>query len=145
MANNDPVERAEDWLDDHTQPEGDRPQGLEEVDGRPDVADLRRQQQDEMTRTGLGSPAQFKGAVLGWVVGAIVGAVIFLVIGLVFFDSGSPARFVLPILGACAGAAAFFVYWGGRNPELENETMTAQGEPGIGTTPRDPSTDERGR
>jgi hypothetical protein len=145
MAENDPVDRAEDWLDDHTQPEGDRPQGLEEVDGAPSADDLRQQQQDEMTRTGLGSPAQFKGASLGWIVGAVIGAALALVIGLAFFDGDSPARFVLPIVGACAGAAAFFVYWGGRTPELENETMTAQGRPGIGTTPRDPGTDDRGR
>lgn len=143
MAQHDPVDRAEDWLDDHTQPEGDRPQGLD-ADGPPDVADLRRQQQDEMTRTGLGSPAQFKGAAAGWIVGAVLGALIAFAVSFAVVDS-TAGRVILTVVGACAGSAAFFVYWGGRNPELENETMTADGRPGIGTTPRDPGTDDRGR
>ena len=144
MTQHDPVDRAEDWLDDHTQPEDDDPKGLEGIDD-PDVDDLRRQQQDEMTKVGLGSPAQFKGAAGGWIVGALLGAAVAFVVALVIFDSGSPGRLILPITGACAGSAAFFVYWGGRNPELENETMTADGQPGIGTTPRDSHTDDRGR
>ncbi len=98
-----------------------------------------------MTKVGLGSPAQFKGASIGWIAGALLGAVVAFGIALALFDADSPARIILPITGACAGSAAFFVYWGGRNPELENETMTADGQPGIGTTPRDPSTDARGR
>lgn len=144
MTDHDPVDRAEGWLDEHTMPEGDDPKGLEGV-SHPDAADLRRQQQDEMTKVGLGSPAQFKGAAGGWIVGALVGAALFFLVALVVFDSDSPGRYILPITGACAGSAAFFVYWGGRTPELENETMTAEGEPGIGTTPRDPDTDARGR
>jgi hypothetical protein len=144
MAEHDPVDRAEDWLDDRTMPAGNRPRGLEDV-SQPDAADLRRQQQDEMTKVGLGSPAQSKGAMGGWLIGALLGAAVFFLVALVAFDSDSPARLILPITGACAGSAAFFVYWGGRTPELENETMTADGRPGIGTTPRDPHTDARGR
>ncbi|MGK2948626.1 MAG: hypothetical protein ACSLFP_08630 [Acidimicrobiales bacterium] len=144
MAKDDPVDRAEGWLDDHTQPEGDRPQGLEHTDGPSDVAELRQQQQDEMTHTGLGSPAQSKGAALGWIAGAIIGAIIAFAVSFLVVDSMA-GRVVLTVVGACAGSAAFFVYWGGRNPELENETMTAQGRPGIGTTPRDSGTDDRGR
>jgi hypothetical protein len=34
---------------------------------------------------------------------------------------------------------------GGREPELEGETLDADGRPSIGTTLRDPHTDPRGR
>jgi hypothetical protein len=34
---------------------------------------------------------------------------------------------------------------GGRQPELEGETVDADGRPSVGTTLRDPGTDARGR
>lgn len=146
-AGPEPVRRAEEWLDKHTRPSGNRPKGLEDVEGTPSPTELRRQQQREMEHVGLGTSSQFQGAVLGTIVGAVVGAVIVGVVGwfvLSGLDTGM--RIVIPlIVGAAAGAAAGFVYWGGRAPELENETMTASGEPQIGSTPRDPHTDERGR
>lgn len=142
-----PAQRAEEWVDEHTTPEGNRPKGLEDVEGTPTPAELRRQQQREMEHVGLGTSSQFKGATFGTVAGGVIGAVVIGIIGwLVLSDLDTGLRIGLPlIVGAAAGAAAGFVYWGGRTPELENETMTASGEPQIGSTPRDPGTDERGR
>jgi hypothetical protein len=37
------------------------------------------------------------------------------------------------------------MYLGGREPELEGETLDADDRPSIGTTLRDPHTDARGR
>ncbi len=146
-AKPEPARRAEEWLDEHTRPEGNRPKGLEDVEGAPGPAELRRQQQHEMAHVGLGTPSQFKGAVFGTVTGAVLGAVLIGIVGwfvLSGLDTG--LRIAIPlIVGAAAGSAAGFVYWGGRTPELENETMTAGGEAQIGSTPRDPGTDERGR
>ncbi len=140
----EPAEKAESWLDERTQPDGNRPKGLED---RPDPTpeDLRLQQQREMQRAMFGTEGQTHGAVLGSLGGALVGLLIGLAVGFLVFDAGSPARWVAPLLATLAGSTAGFVYFGGRTPELENETMTAAGEPGIGTTPRDPGTDERGR
>ena len=75
----------------------------------------------------------------------VLGAVIGAVVALVLIESSTSARVLVIVVGAMAGSAAGFVYWGGRTPELENETMTASGEPGIGTTPRNPDLDDRGR
>lgn len=139
--------RAEDWVDEHTTPEGNRPKGLEDVEGTPDASELRRQQQREMEHVGLGTPSQFKGAAFGTAAGGLIGAIVIGIIGwLVLSDLDTGLRIGIPlIVGAAAGSAAGFVYWGGRTPELENETMTASGEPQIGSTARDPGTDDRGR
>jgi hypothetical protein len=37
------------------------------------------------------------------------------------------------------------MYFGGRVPELQGETVDADGRPSVGSTPRDPNSDERGR
>jgi hypothetical protein len=141
------VRRAEGWVDEHTQPAGGRPKGLEDVEGTPGVDALRRQQHREMRRTGLGTEGQFHGAMAGTVIGGLLGAVLGLLVGWFFLeDLDTVWRIVLSlVLGAAAGAAAGFVYLGGRTPELENETLTAQGEPQIGSSPRDPRRDDRGR
>lgn len=143
----EPVERAERWVDERTQPAGGRPKGLEDVEGTPSVDDLRKQQHREMRRTGLGTEAQTHGAMTGTVIGGAVGAILGLLIGWFALSSlATTPRIVLPlILGAVAGAVVGFVYLGGRAPELENETMTAGGEPQIGSSPRDPNQDDRGR
>jgi hypothetical protein len=52
---------------------------------------------------------------------------------------------IVLLVGAVAGSTVGVVYLGGRMPELENETMDADGRPGIGTTGRDPDHDHRGR
>ena len=143
----EPVRRAEDWVDERTEPAGGRPKGLEDVAGTPRVDDLRRQQHREMRATGLGTEAQLHGAVAGTLIGGAVGAALGLLIGWFALSSLDVAPRILLslILGAAAGAAAGFVYLGGRTPELENETTTTQGEPQIGSSPRDPGTDDRGR
>jgi len=48
-------------------------------------------------------------------------------------------------VGALAGATAGAMYWGGRLPELERETVDADGRPSSGSSPRDPRHDDRGR
>jgi hypothetical protein len=140
------VERVEHWVDETVTPPGDRPKHLD-GDGTPDAGALRRQQQAEMRTTGLGTQGQFHGAVAGTVIGAVIGGLIGVLVGWFILDGLSTiGRIGLPlILGAAAGAAIGFVYLGGRMPELENETLTAHGDPQIGTTPRDHGTDERGR
>ena len=139
--------KAEAWVDQHTEPESGRPKGLEDVSGTPTVDQLRRQQHREIRRTGLGTEAQTHGAMAGVLIGGLVGAALGVVIGwLVLSSLDTAPRILLPlILGAAFGAVAMFVYLGGRAPELENETMTATGEPQIGSSPRDPGTDSRGR
>ena len=140
-----PVARAEAWLDDQTEPAGNRPKGLEDTVGAPTAGELRRQQQREMRGAILGTEGQTHGALFGALGGAVVGAVIGVLLGLALFEASSAARVVIPIVATVAGAVIGFVYWGGRTPELENETMTATGEPGGSSTPRDPGTDHRGR
>jgi hypothetical protein len=48
-------------------------------------------------------------------------------------------------LGAFAFGVGFVVYFGGRFPELEGETIGADNQPMDGTSLADPRTDERGR
>lgn len=148
MASQDkpvPVEKAEAWLDEQTMPEGNRPKGLEDAGETATVSDLRREQRHEIEHVTLGTEGQTHGAVFGGLGGAIAGAIIGLLVGLAIFDAGSPARVVAPIMGALFGSVIGLVYWGGRTPELENETMTTTGRPSGSSTPRDPGTDERGR
>lgn len=143
----EPLRRVEGWIDEQTEPEGGRPKGLEDVEGPPTVDELRRQQHREIRHTGLGTEAQFHGAMAGTLIGGLVGAGLGLLIGWFVLSSLDTApRVILSlVLGAAAGAAAMFVYLGGRTPELENETTTTTGEPQIGSSPRDPGTDSRGR
>ena len=140
-----PVERAEGWLDERTMPAGNRPKGLEDAGATPSVEELRRQQRREIAHATFGTEGQTHGAIFGGLAGAIVGAVIGIIVGVAFFDGDSPARIVVPIVVALFASVIGFVYWGGRTPELENETMTSTGRPGSSSTPRDPGTDERGR
>ncbi len=139
-----PLEEAEAWLDEHTTPDGDRPKGLEDADPTPTVEQLRREQRREISHVSFGTEGQTHGAVFGSLAGLIAGTILGVLLGLLLFDDG-PARVVVPVMGALFGSVVGFVYWGGRTPELENETMTTTGLPESGTTPRDPSTDERGR
>ena len=142
----EPLERVEHWVDETVTPPGDGPKDLD-TSQTPHETDLRRQQQAEIRKTGLGTQGQFHGAVAGTVIGAVVGALVGLLVGWFILEGLTTlGRVGLPLLlGAAAGAAIGFVYLGGRMPELENETMTAHGEPQIGSTARDPGTDERGR
>jgi hypothetical protein len=98
----------------------------------PVVDELRRQQRDETSTSGLGTPGQWHGAIVGGVVGGFLGGAVLLAVALIAFRDG-PGLVVLPIIGAAFGAVAGMVYEGGRNPEREEELVTASGEP-------DPST-----
>jgi hypothetical protein len=140
-----PVERAEEWLDEKTMPDGNRPKGLEDAGAVPSVEELRRQQRREISHATLGTQGQTHGAIFGALGGAVVGAIAGLLVGLAFFDGDSPAPLVILIVVALFGSVIGFVYWGGRTPELENETMTSTGRPGSSSTPRDAATDDRGR
>lgn len=139
-----PLEKAEEWLDDRTQPAGNRPKGLEDADATPTVDQLRREQRREIEHVTFGTEGQTHGAVVGSLVGMVLGAVLGLLVGQLLFDE-SPAEWIAPVMGALAFSVVGFVYSGGRTPELENETMSTTGRPESGTTPRDPGTDERGR
>lgn len=146
------IDRAEDELDHHTEPPhpGDRKyaprgQGL-------DTATLREEQAAETAQpvTSAGPPhmtnAQWKGMVLGGLAGGVIGALLFLPVALIpFVDAVAIRVLLVAIIGWLAGATAGAVYWGGRTPELEGETIDVDGRPSIGTSLRDPHTDERGR
>ena len=103
----------------------------------PSVADLRREQRDEMKRTSfVQTPGQVHGAVLGGLVFGAAGLAIGLLTGFLAFDAGSAARFVVPAVVTVFAAWAGIVYWGGRGPEVEHETTTIYGEPQDGSSDR---------
>jgi hypothetical protein len=146
------VQQVEQELDEHTAP--DRPGDRKYVArGEGDDAGvLRDEQRDEVAHGPAASGAphmstgQWQGMVLGGVLGALIGAVLLLPLALVPFLEPVGARVALVCLtGALAGAVAGGVYWGGRAPELEGETLDVDGRPSSGTTLRNPETDERGR
>jgi hypothetical protein len=143
----EPVERAERWLDDRTGTDGDRPKGLQDAGEEPTVEELRREQRREIANVRVynHTDAQAKGATFGAIAFGAIGLVIGLLIGFLAFDGDSPGRFVVPVVVTVFAGWMGLVYWGGRTPELENETLDVHGEPQSGTTPRDPGTDERGR
>jgi hypothetical protein len=146
------VQQVEQELDERTAPP--EPADRKYVArGQGDDADLLRgEQRDEVAHgpSASGAPhmttGQWQGMVLGAALGAVIGAVLLLPLALVPFLEPAGARVALVCLvGALAGAVAGGVYWGGRTPELEGETVDVDGRPSSGTTPRNPRTDERGR
>jgi hypothetical protein len=146
------LSEAENTMDEHTAPErGDRKYAAGRDAHTLERSRLRREQQDEIAESwggfGLVTDAQFKGSVLGSLAGAAVGALLFLPLG--FIDWGYFAlgwRLAIAALcGALAGGTALAVYLGGREPELEGETLDVDGRPSSSTTLRDPGSDERGR
>jgi hypothetical protein len=148
------VQRTEEAIDDHTAPPpSERKYATGPRAHTSDRRALRQEQQDEAAQTwagpGLGAMtnAQVKGLVLGAIVGGLLGAVLFLPLGLVGWgDISLPWRLCLAALcGAFAGGVGGALYLGGREPELEGETEDVDGRPSVGTTLRDPHTDDRGR
>lgn len=141
------VRPVEDAIDRATEPQ--HPRKYADTDEPARGRDLWEEQRRETDEIGLlGTDAQRKGAVAGAVAGALIGALVFLPLGFISWDgAGSTGlRFLIAgIIGVLAGGTVGAVYWGGRLPELEGETVTADNEPGGGTSPRDPRTDERGR
>jgi hypothetical protein len=147
MDQPDIVHKAEEAIDEHTEPE----HGRKYADGD-DRASLRREQQDEAAETWVGPGAgamtdgQWKGLLAGSLIGGIIGAVVFLPLALVpFTDNVALRLLVVALAGALAGGTAGALYQGGRQPELEGETLDRDGRGSDGTTLRDPGTDDRGR
>jgi len=146
------VGKAEEAIDRRTAPApGERKYATGARARTTDRTALRREQQDEIAESwfGLGfmTDGQFRGGILGIVIGAVVGAVVFLPLGL--FSWGGLALGwrlgIAALCGALAGSTALAIYLGGREPELEGEMQDVDGRPSIGTTLRDPHSDERGR
>jgi hypothetical protein len=146
------VTEAEHELDRRTAPSRPGDRRYAGRDTGADVEALRDEQEDEVAHGPAASGAvhmttgQWRGMLLGGAAGAVLGALLLLPLALIPFLDPVGARIGLVMLcGALAGTAAGGVYWGGRTPELQGETLDADGRPSHGTTLRDPGTDERGR
>lgn len=153
MANDskpDALREAEDRIDQATGAPAQRPKYNPE--SRSDTDGLEREQHREAGQAwaGPGMPAtsdsQWKGLVIGSLVGGAIGLVLFLPLALIDFGLTTTGRLLLVgIAGALTGGTAGALYFGGRVPELEGETMDGDGRPSHGSTLRDPGTDDRGR
>ena len=148
----DAVRRAESKIDDVTGASDDRQKYAERRDVSGDTDALEGQQRQEAGQAWAGpglpasSDAQWKGLVIGSVVGGAIGLVLLLPVAFIPFGLSLTGRLVMcGIIGALAGGTAGALYFGGRVPELEGETVDADGRPSVGTTPRDARTDDRGR
>lgn len=148
MEEPDIVRRAEKALDDHTAP----PPGERKYAGGADRGELRAEQQDEAAQSWVGpglpvmTDAQAKGFAFGTLVGGVIGAVALLPLALIpFLDPVIARILIVALVGAFAGGTVGALYLGGREPELEGETLDADGRGSTGTTLRDPHTDTRGR
>jgi hypothetical protein len=145
------VNEVEQAIDEHTAPEHARPYAAR--DGVPTTAELVGEQQAEMddVAVGPGVPAMTRGMwhglLYGSLIGGAIGALVLLPFG--FIPMGGIALgwrlLIVASIGAIAGGTGVAMYLGGRLPELEGETVNADGSPGVGSTPRDPTTDPRGR
>ena len=148
------MQRTEEAIDDHTAPPpGERKYAAGPQAHTADRRALRHEQQDEAAQAWAGpgfgamTNAQVKGLVLGAILGGLCGALLFLPLGVIGWgDFSLPWRLGLAALcGAFAGGVGGALYLGGREPELEGETRDVDGRPSVGTTLRDPHTDDRGR
>ena len=145
------VKGAEDRIDRATAPD-EGPKYADGPDRREQTEALESEQHREADDSwagpavGVASDAQAKGLLIGSVVGGAIGLVLFLPLALIDFGLTPLGRVILVgIVGALVGGTAGTLYLGGRMPELEGETVDADGQPSRGSTPRDPSTDTRGR
>lgn len=155
MANEgpSPVQATEDRIDHATGAPHQGPKYAEREDERGDVGAMEREQRRESADAwaGPGMPAtsagQWKGLVTGSLLGGAIGLVLFLPLALIEIGGLSTVGRLLlvGITGALCGGTAGALYFGGRVPELEGETVDGDGRPSNGSTPKDPSTDARGR
>lgn len=146
------VRRAEDKIDQATGAPHDRPKYAEQPDPSGDVDALEGEQRREAGQAwaGVGLPAstdaQWKGLVTGSLVGGAIGLVLLLPVAFIPFGLSLVGRLLIcGIAGALAGGTAGALYLGGRLPEMEGETVDADGRPSVGSTPRDPRLDDKGR
>ncbi|MBW3574977.1 MAG: hypothetical protein KY450_08940 [Actinobacteria bacterium] len=146
------LQEGEDQLDRFTAAPDDRPKYADTSDqgGRTESleSEQRREADDSWAgpAVGVASDAQTKGLFVGSIVGGAIGLVLFLPLALIDFGLSTIGRLLLVgIVGALVGGTAGTLYLGGRLPELEGETVDADGEASRGSSPRDPSTDARGR
>jgi outer membrane lipoprotein SlyB len=93
----------------------------------PSLREIREDQQVETSDIALGSPAQWRGALVGALLGALLGAVVASVVALAVLSGA--ARVVIPVMGALFGMVAGAVYQGGRNPERAGELQAPDGRP----------------
>lgn len=146
------LRRAEGKMDEATGASDDRQKYAERRDLSGDTDALEGQQRGEAAQAwaGPGMPAstdaQWKGLVTGSLLGGAIGLVLLLPVAFIPFGFSLVGRLIMcGVIGALAGGTAGALYFGGRMPELEGETVDADGAPSVGTTPADPRTDERGR
>lgn len=146
-------QRIEETVDDLTEPAHGR-KFARRGDASGDPAELRREQRAEMDHAVGGGPGlptmtqgQARGLLTGSLVGGALGALLFAPLALIEFgglDLGW-RLLVVVLAGALGGGTAGALYLMGRVPELEGETVDADGTPSAGSSPRDPHTDDRGR
>lgn len=142
------IKRAEHAIDDLTEQEHGRPYATHPGAPRSD-AELRAEQRAELEHAWLApimTRGMTQGLVAGGAIGALIGAIVCLPLAALPLGISLGWRFaVVAIAGALAGGTAGAIYFGGRVPELKGETAESDSTPGVGTTPRDPRTDPRGR
>ncbi len=140
-----PLQQAHD-LADRVSPRNEGPKYADQPDQRGDTEALESEQRREADDSwagpavGAASDAQFKGLLIGSIVGGAIGLVLFLPLALIDLGLSPVGRLLLvAIVGALVGGTAGALYMGGRMPELEGETVDADGQPSRGSTPRDQS------
>ncbi len=120
-------------------------------EGRVDPLESEQRDEADQAWAGPGAPAstdgQAKGLVIGSLVGGAIGLALLLPLAFIPIEglSLTGRLIVCAIAGALAGGTAGAMYLGGRVPELQGETMDADGRPSVGSTLRDPRSDSRGR
>lgn len=148
----DSVRRAEGKIDEVTGASDDRQKyaGRRDVSGDTDALEGQQRQEASQAWAGPGLPAssdaQWKGLLIGSLVGGAIGLVLLLPVAFIPFGFSLTGRLLMcGIIGALAGGTAGALYFGGRMPELEGETVDADGGPSVGSSARDRRTDDRGR
>ena len=133
------VGRAEEAIDEHTEPQGERK-----------YASGSSREECVARAAGRGGPgpgrpgrarhdgwAGWRGLLAGSLIGGALGALLFLPLALIDFMDPTWLRILLVLVaGVLAGGTAGALYAGGTEPELEGETVDADGRPSVGSTPR---------